>query len=325
MAIDPEITRHREWLGFLQPVGLVVSPPALVKAQAVVNRNVVDLQQSLLAVVDEDGRIANFLSFVVEVLSWDNSNLIEASTEYEVALPDYGEVLAPTYIVPDADSDSPVMLVQIISPDAELDAVAPLIAKSGTSWHASPQAKFERLLRETQIPIGLLCNGVALRLVYAPRGESSGHLTFPVQAMCEVSGRLILGAMEMLLSGFRVFNAPTNRCLKNLLEDSRKYQAEVSTTLANQVLDALWELLRGFQMADVAVGGNLLGEIATTEPQHIYGGLITTLMRLVFLLYAEDEGLMPPDDIYQRNYSVSGLYERLREDAGNYPEMPSRN
>ncbi|WP_246275423.1 hypothetical protein [Brasilonema bromeliae] len=65
MAIDPEITRHREWLGFLQPVGLVVSPPALVKAQAVVNRNVVDLQQSLLAVVDEDGRIANFLSFVV--------------------------------------------------------------------------------------------------------------------------------------------------------------------------------------------------------------------------------------------------------------------
>lgn len=269
---------------------------------------------------DEDGRIANFLSFVVEILSWDNSNLIEASTEYEVALPDYGEVLAPTYVVPEPDSDSPLMLVQIISPDAELDAVAPLIAKSGTSWHASPQAKFERLLRETQIPIGLLCNGVALRLVYAPRGESSGYLTFPVQAMCEVSGRLILGAMEMLLSGFRVFNAPTDRCLKNLLEDSRKYQAEVSTTLANQVLDALWELLRGFQMADVVVGGKLLGEIATTEPQHIYGGLITTLMRLVFLLYAEDEGLMPSDDIYQRNYSVSGLYERLREDAGNYPD-----
>ncbi|MHC5729712.1 MAG: type IIL restriction-modification enzyme MmeI, partial [Nostoc sp.] len=177
-----------------------------------------------------------------------------------------------------------------------------------------------RLLRETQIPIGLLCNGGLLRLVYAPRGESSGHLTFPVQAMCEVSGRLILGAMEMLLSVFRVFSATTGRRLQNLLEDSRKYQAEVSTTLANQVLDALWELLRGFQMADAAVDGKLLSEIAATNPQHIYGGLITTLMRLVFLLYAEDEGLMPPDDVYQRNYSVSGLYERLREDVGNYPD-----
>ncbi|PHJ57236.1 N-6 DNA methylase [Nostoc linckia z18] len=320
MAIDPEITRHKEWLGFLQPVGLVVSPPALVKAQAVVNRNVVDLQQSLLAAVDEDGLIADFPAFTVNVLGWAESDLVKPSPEYEIALPDYSEILAPTYIVPDPDSDKPQILVQIISPGTELDVVAPELTKSSSGWHASSQAKFERLLRETQIPIGLLCNGGLLRLVYAPRGESSGHLTFPVQAMCEVSGRLILGAMEMLLSAFRVFSATTGRSLKNLLEDSRKYQAEVSTTLANQVLDALWELLRGFQMADAAVDGKLLDEIAATDSQHIYGGLITTLMRLVFLLYAEDEGLMPPDDIYQRNYSVTGLYERLREDAGNYPD-----
>ncbi|RCJ28397.1 N-6 DNA methylase [Nostoc minutum NIES-26] len=320
MAIDPEITRHKEWLGFLQPVGLVVSPLALVKAQAVVNRNVVDLQQSLLAAVDEDGLIADFPAFTVNVLGWAESDLVKPSPEYEIALPDYNEILAPTYIVPEPDSDKPQILVQIISPGTELDVVAPELTKSSSGWHASPQAKFERLLRETQIPIGLLCNGGLLHLVYAPRGESSGHLTFPVQAMCEVSGRLILGAMEMLLSAFRVFSATTGRSLKNLLEDSRKYQAEVSTTLANQVLDALWELLRGFQMADAAVDDKLLGEIAATDPQHIYGGLITTLMRLVFLLYAEDQGLMPPDDIYQRNYSVTGLYERLREDAGNYPD-----
>jgi hypothetical protein len=319
MAIDPEITRHKEWLGFLQPVGLVVSPPALVKAQAVVNRNVVDLQQSLLAAVDESGQIADFPAFVVSVLNWDNSDLIAPSPEYEVVLPDYGEVLAPSYIVPDPDGDKPQILVQVISADIELDEIAASVGKSH-GWQTTPQAKFERLLRETQIPIGLLCNGKLLRLVYAPRGESSGHLTFPVQAMCEVSGRLILGAMEMLLSSFRVFSAPDGRILKNLLEDSRKYQAEVSTTLANQVLDALWELLRGFQMADAAVNGKLLGEIAVTDPQNIYGGLITTLMRLVFLLYAEDEGLMPPDDVYQRNYSVSGLYEKLREDASNYPD-----
>lgn len=41
MAIDPELEVHKEWLGNLQPVGLVVSPPALLQAQAHVNTNII--------------------------------------------------------------------------------------------------------------------------------------------------------------------------------------------------------------------------------------------------------------------------------------------
>lgn len=183
------------------------------------------------------------------------------------------------------------------------------------------QSKFERLLRETGVFAGLLVNGTDLRLVYAPKGESSGYVTFPVQAMTEVPGRLILGALDLLLGEDHLFNVPENQRLHQLLADSRSYQAEVSTKLADQVLDALWKLLRGFQAANAAANGKLLSAIAETDPQHIYyGGLIATLMRLVFLLYAEDEGLMPDDEVYQRNYAVSGLYEKLREDVGNYPD-----
>ena len=43
-------------------------------------------------------------------------------------------------------------------------------------------------------------------------------------------------------------------------------------------------------------------------------------MRLVFILYAEDRGLMPGSDVYQKHYAVSGLFERLREDAARYPD-----
>lgn len=331
MAIDPEILRHKEWLGFLQPVGLVVSPPALVKAQAVVDRNVIDLQQTLQSVVSNDpipsinsetAWIADFSKFATEVLGWQAGDLVEAAElpkELEISLPDYGEILSPSYGVPNADGNGYLMLIKLIPTGRGMDEID-ADGEAGKGWQVSFQAKFERLLRATEIPVGLLCNGTELRLVYAPKGESSGHLTFPVQAMCEVSGRLILGAMSMLLGEYRLFSASTGRRLTDLLAESRKYQAEVSTKLANQVLDALWELLGGFQTADAATGGKLLGELAATNPQHIYGGLITTLMRLVFLLYAEDEGLMPGDDIYQRNYAVSGLYERLREDAGNYPD-----
>ena len=335
MGIDPEIYAHKEWLGLLVPVGLVVSPLALVKAQAVVDRSrAVELQQNLEGLVcteSSGGRIEegtawiqDFPVFAEQILGWMPEDLVPCGQEElpegpEVVLPDYGETLRPTYTVQEPDSDRPLMLIQSVDPGLPLDEIDPE-AERRNGWKATLQAKFERLLRETQIPIGLLCNGVELRLVYAPRGESSGHLTFPVQAMTEVPGRLILGALDMLVGADRLFNVPSDRRLPKILSDSRDYQAEVSTKLASQVLDALWELLRGFQSADAAVNGALLQELAKQEPQHIYGGLITTLMRLVFLLYAEDEGLMPDDEVYQQNYAVSGLYERLREDVGNYPD-----
>lgn len=336
MAVDPEIILHKEWLGLLQPVGLVVSPIALNKRQAVVNRGrAVELQSCLQAVIStaaipgriEEGAawIENFPAFAQQVLEWLPEDLAGAPnqkpvpTQLEVVLPDYSETLRPTYAVANPNSGQWLMLVQMVKPGLLLDEVDPQ-AESGQGWKATLEAKCERLLRENNIPIGLLCNGTQIRLVYAPRGESSGYLTFPVQAMTEVAGRLILAALDMLIGSDRLFNVPTDRRLPKLLEDSRNYQAEVSNKLAGQVLDALWELLRGFQAADAAVSGQLLREAAQEDPQHIYGGLITTLMRLVFLLYAEDEGLMPDDSVYQQNYAISGLYERLREDAGNYPD-----
>ena len=334
--MDLETYRHQEWLGLLQPTGLVASAPALIKAQAVIDRGcLATLQLQLLDAVstepissgaDRDTAwIDDFPRFTQEVLGWLPEDLVGAPgqeplpPDLSAVLPSYGETLRPTYAVRDPDSGEWVLLIRAVAPGLSLDADDPAAA-SGQGWKATIQAKFERLLRETSVPVGLLVNGTHLRLVYAPKGESSGHVTFPVQAMTEVPGRLILGALDMLVGADRLFNVPQEQRLGKLLANSRAYQAEVSTKLAGQVLDALWELLQGFQAADAAVNGQLLMALAATQPQHIYGGLITTLMRLVFLLYAEDEGLMPDDEVYQLNYSVAGLYEKLREDEGNYPD-----
>jgi hypothetical protein len=360
MARDNETRTHRAWLGYLQPVGLVVSPPALVKAQ-VVPGNVIELQQTLRGLVTPaadvadaaDATDARFLDsgscirdlprFFEKILGWNLAYLAGGPADagcpplpehIELVLPDYGETLRPTYAVPDPDfgpdfgpdpDSGPgapdaarwLMLVSEWPAGTDLDQPA---AAGDRAWHASPQARLERLLRETGIPAGLLINGTALRLVYAPQGESSGHVTFPVAAMVEVAGRDILAAMHMLLDEYRVFSAPAGRRLTDLLAESRKYQNEVSTRLAEQVLGALWELLRGFQAADEAAAGRLLGDFTDHDPEHVYGGLLTTLLRMVFLLYAEDQGLMPQGEVYARNYSIAGLYERLRQDAGTYPD-----
>jgi len=176
------------------------------------------------------------------------------------------------------------------------------------------------LLRETGVPIGLLSNGTHLRLVYAPRGETSGYITFPVEAMGEVAGRPIFAAFHLLLSADRLFALGESQRLPAILAGSRKYQNSVSTRLAEQVLAALYELVRGFQAADEQSQGRMLGEVLREESDHVYAGLLTVLLRLVFLLYAEDRGLLSRDPIYLNHYAVTGLFERLRADAGRYSD-----
>lgn len=335
--LDPEREAHKAWLGLVQPVGLVVSAPALIKAQVVLDKNVVPIQQALQAVVvqpvsvfgDADPTLLDFPRFATEVLGWPLADLAGAPggpplpDALAVALPDYGETLTPSYAALDtmsAGADAKVvLLVQMVESGLSLDKPPGEDART-KGWPASPQARLERLLRDTGVSAGLLLNGTELRLVYAPRGESSGHMGFPIAEMCTVGGRPLLSALHMLLSVHRVFDAPDKQRLLDLLSESRKYQSEVSNRLAQQVLGALWELLRGFQAADEAANGRVLGELPREDPQQIYGGLLTVLMRLVFLLYAEDQGLMPDDPVYARNYAIGGLFEGLREDMGRHPD-----
>ena len=272
----------------------------------------IEYQQHLSSLQTSD-----FEPFAEKILDWmQDQDLVTPPTDIELVLADYGETLRPTYCVPD-EGDGWLLLVKTLEIGTDFDT------DETTAWEATPQEKFERLLRGTNIPIGVLWNRTHLRLVYAPSGESSGYVTFPLEAMMDVAGRSILSALVMLLGADRLFSVPRDRRLPQLLAESRRYQNNVSEHLAEQVLDALWELLRGFQRADgeqanVSDETQKIGYLATHYPQHLYGGLVTTLMRLVFLLYAEERDIMPTDSIYQRHYAVCGLYEKLREDSSDF-------
>jgi len=326
MASNREVWEHKRWLGYLQPEGLVVSPPALIEAQCVPNANVHEAQTALQDVCFHDPQtdrfvLNDFSRFSREVLGWQPGDLAcfdrehPAPAHLEVVLTDYGETLRPDQAV--VDGDETLMLVRVLPTETPLEA--PRSDHPG-GWHASPRAKFERLLRETGVAVGLLCNGAELCLKYAPKGESAGWLVFPIPAMTEVAGREILAACIMLLEENRVFSAPAGRRLHDILAASRKIQSEVSTRLAEQVLAALNDLLRGFQTADELVEGQLIGRGSGLSGQQVYGGLLTVVMRSVFLLYAEDAGLMSNDPLYVRHYALTGLFEQLREDANRYPD-----
>lgn len=337
MTRQPEEIAHLEWLGYVQPTGLVVSIPAMLSAQCFINKNILPEHQRFLDCLPRDKHdevipeITDFTQFVQEVFDWRVRDLVGLSggnsipPTLQIALPEYNETLRPTFAIPDAassrsstTSEEPkwLLLIQQLATGSSFDKES----DDTRHWQASPQAKFERLLRETQVPIGLLVNGTHLRLVYAPRGESSGYATFAVGDMTKVAGRPIFAAMHMLLCADRLFTLGERQRLPAILAESRKYQSVVSTKLAEQVLSALYELLRGFQSAHEQSKGELLKDVLAEDPNHVYAGLLTVLMRSVFVLYAEDRNLLSNDAVFTNHYSVAGLFNRLRSDAGRYPD-----
>lgn len=335
----PELIDHLAWLGYIQPEGLVVSAPALVASQVVIDRaGLAALQERFAAHVttlhiddrdtgDSAAGIPELPRLFTDFLDWPIDSLVgwdaahPLPVELSIPLPEFGETLTPTYALAHAQpkaGESPwLLLVQAHPPSTDLTKPT---AAGERGWSASPAKKFERLLRETGIPIGLLTNGVSVQLVYAPPKENSGTLTFNVASMTEISGRLILGAFHLLLNSWTLLSAPTPQRLPALLQTSRSYQASVSEKLAEQVLHALYELLRGFVAAEQQAKSQRLHDLAARRPEDIYGGLVTVLLRLVFVLFAEDRALLPTKGLFVKHYSVRGLFERLRADAERYPD-----
>ena len=339
-APDPNTRAHLEWLGFIQPNGLVVSAPALAKVGAILNRHDAEGQRRLVGCIRErvldsargpEPYIPDFREFAANVLGWGFSSQGYAGTadapippELEFPLSDYGETLRPDFAVRERDPRNGAspwqLLVQVLDAGRNFDV--PATGGTGSRFEASPQGRAERLLRGTGVPAGLLFNGTALRLISAPRGESSGWMDFRVADMSRTAGRPLCSALCLLLSEQRLLAWPRSQRLAALLQDSRKYQNEVSERLSEQVMHALYELVRGLQAAHDAAGGELLRGPLSPEGDRndIYRGLLSVILRLVFLLYAEERGMLPEDETFVRHYSLTGLYQRLREDAALHPD-----
>ena len=166
--------------------------------------------------------------------------------------------LRPTWAVAElGEGERPwQLLVRIEAPGVDPDARGAL-----DGWEATPHQRFERLLRETGVHAGVLISderprtariaSAELRLVYAPRGETSGWLTFPLRdARAPSPAGRCSAASSCCSTRFRLFTDAADRRLPALLESSREAQAAVSTALAEQVLGALHELLRGLDAAE---------------------------------------------------------------------------
>jgi hypothetical protein len=204
------------------------------------------------------------------------------------------------------------LLIQTWPVHQRLDRTVP-----GRFWKASPAARMADLLRAADVPLGLVTNGEDWLLIYAPRDvETASYATWHASLWREEP--LTLRALVSLLGARRFFGVPPEDGLAALFAESAEHQQDVTEQLGAQVLAAVEILIQSIDRLDKERGRALLAGYSVTR---LYEAGLTVMMRLVFLLFAEERFLLPADNpIYAQHYAVSTLGGQLREVADQQGE-----
>ena len=183
----------------------------------------------------------------------------------------------------------------------------PLMRTSTGNWTANAVERLAILLRARDVPVGIVTNGRWWALVWAPRRAAAGAAVWDASLFSEEP--MSFQALVALLARSR-FQAevPKNK-LPALFAESLERQEEVTEQLGRQVREAVELLITTFDQLDRESSGALLAGVSDDD---FYAGVVTVMMRVVFMLFAEERRLLPSDDdLYVTAYSVGHLVEQL--------------
>ncbi|MCP9979111.1 Eco57I restriction-modification methylase domain-containing protein [Actinomadura madurae] len=162
--------------------------------------------------------------------------------------------------------------------------------------------------------MGLVTDGRWWALVWAPRGGVTATAVFDSVNWNEAAERDVVRAFVSILGRTRFFGVPDDETLPALLEASKDSQEDITEALGVQVRQAVELLVAAIgraHNADLARGGTGIGDIPAHE---VYSGAVAVMMRIIFLLCAEECGLLPADKpLYRESYSAGLLCGELEK------------
>lgn len=244
--------------------------------------------------LDEDGK-----GDVLKRAGWCAANL-------QASLPEHGVTLSPDFSVVDEQrANKPLLLIQTYAQDVDLDAT---LKQDG--WAATPADRMVQLCRSLGCRLGLVTNGERWMLVDASVGAVTTFASWYARIWSQEP--ITLQAFVHLL-GIRRFFVDESEQLPALFDRSLKFQDEVTDALGEQVRRAVEVLIQTLDKADQDRDRELLHDVKESD---LYEAVLTVMMRLVFLLSAEERGLLlMGDERYEANYALSTLRMQLRKES----------
>lgn len=267
-----------------------------------------------------------------DVLGWGSAyltgselpdGLVTAAAHYDVAITPSG-VYMPTPSTPvglfdesteeTGDSDDAGARVLAFVLPAGTD---PRSRPTTDTWSATWLQRAAFSCRDHDIPLALVTDGDHVTLVHAPTRGATGWGTWRASEFA--SEPILLDSLRSMLHSRRFMTTAEQDAPEALLSESVASQAEVTDQLGTQVRRATELLVNAVSRADLSRDGTLL---AGVRPHEVYEAAVTVMMRTVFLLVAEENGLLPVDDAhYQRLYAVRTLRESLQQERSVNPEV----
>lgn len=208
--------------------------------------------------------------------------------------------------------DKVELFVKILPP-----GVLPHGRDTSDEWKDTFVEKMTRLCRSCGTRLGLVTNGEQWVLVNATQGGAlSGSATWYARLWFQEDSTL---RAFFALLGFDRFTGAQDKTLPRLLDESLEHLDEVTDTLGKQVMTAVEVLLEGLDRADLDSGRTLLRDVS---PETLYEASLTVMMRLVFILCAEERGLLLlGEPAYDDAYAVSTLRGRLESDRDKFGDQ----
>lgn len=319
---------HLDWLSLVDVSGPFLTLPVLLKTWPQLDSIDKPLRARLRyehGVWQSDPAAGQraWTDFVLnELLGWGDAlrEGTELSEALAVDVPEHDERIAPTFALLEPGSTAEDT-AGLVADCAILGMTVPAGRHPsqrvpGSAWAATPVDRMAQLCRHHGVELGLVTDGRWWTLVWAPRGGVTTSALFDTVAWTEPVERVVVRAFLSLLSRRRFFAVEDTETLLPLLKESLDSQEDVTDALGVQVRQAVELLVEAIGRADVterARGGNGLADVPA---QDVYRGAVAVMMRVVFLLFAEERGLLPSDnELYVQAYSAGRLCQELEDRA----------
>ncbi|MCP3013131.1 hypothetical protein NGM33_07275 [Nocardiopsis dassonvillei] len=321
--------QHLDWLGLVEVSGPFLTLPVLREVwsaglDSLEPEQMRELRRTSALWRDETGpgsrdpeagRDAWVRYVLGELLDWRETLRTDGLEPLAMEVAEHDTAVAPSFVLtsPDAEPEGEVKadgvrLLGLTLPVGQ----SPVQRVRGESWSATPADRLAQLCRHHGVELGLATDGRWWVLVWAPRGGVTTTALFDASLWTDAAERDVLRAFYSLLNRRRFFTVPDEQQLVPLLNRSMGSQEDVTEALGVQVRQAVELLVAAIGRADTRARERGERDLSAVSAHDVYRGAVSVMMRTVFLLFAEERGLLPSDnDLYAGSYSAGGLYEEL--------------
>ena len=201
------------------------------------------------------------------------------------------------------------------------DPVASLRDEGNDGWAASPLDRMAAMLRSrnSTCTIGVVTDGRWWALVSAPQGGATASGVVDCQTWAEEPATR--DAFCELLGVRRLLGGTSEDRLPALFKRSVLAAEEVTEALGTQVRRAVELVVTALSEAALtAEAGPAQVDPLPENAHEVYEAVVTIMMRAVFLLFAEERGLLPTQSLYTGGYGLAGVLDELEKRARNEGE-----